>query len=118
MFFNAAFIVSRIEGRRSRIEDRTRRDDAILDPRSSTLDLPSSFASSPFARFAAAFPFKPDLADDHAAINGLEHIIKGQGRHGHGGHGFHLDAGLRAGRSRSGYARAVLFERDLNVDIA
>src|SRR5262245_23242547 len=74
--------------------------------------------SRPFTRPAASLSFQPDPADDKSTVYGLEHVIHRQSRYGHGGQGFHLDAGLRAGRSRRRYPGAVFFERDSDVGVS
>ena len=49
--------------------------------------------ATPIARFAAALFQHPDIADDHAAIDRLAHVVDGQQPDLHGSQRFHLDAG-------------------------
>ncbi len=46
------------------------------------------------AGFAARLGDEFDVADRHAAVNALAHVINRQARGGHAGQGFHLDAGF------------------------
>src|SRR5438128_140573 len=46
-------------------------------------------------RPASGFEHQTDVADDHRLVDGLDHVVDGQRRHGDGRERFHLDAGLR-----------------------
>src|SRR5438270_13476316 len=45
------------------------------------------------AAAAAALLFQPDALDGHNTIDGLAHVIDGEGGDADGGEGLHLDAG-------------------------
>src|SRR6185437_12325579 len=51
------------------------------------------FGGMPIARLAAALFEQPDIADDHAAVDRLAHVVDRQQADLHGGERLHLDAG-------------------------
>lgn len=65
--------------------------------------------------FAAGFGDEANAIDAHGSIDGFEHIDDGQRGDGHGGEGFHFDAGLGGDGCGGGDADAVGFD-DLKID--
>jgi hypothetical protein len=51
----------------------------------------------PGSRFAAGFFQQTNILDDHAAIDGLAHVVNGQQAGGNRGQRLHLDAGAADG---------------------
>jgi molybdenum cofactor synthesis domain-containing protein len=81
---------------------------------------PASVARSclvglPVAGFAAALLDQANLADHHALVDRLGHVIDGQQRSGDGHHRFHLHSGLARQRSGGGGADAVIFESEVDI---
>ncbi len=70
------------------------------------------------AGFAAAFVNQADIADAHAFVGGLHHVIDGEGGDRDGGQRFHLDPGLAHQLAGGGdidrVARSV--QRQLDLD--
>src|SRR5436309_1329096 len=80
---------------------------------------PPALPSAPYPGFAAGLLKQLDLRDRHAALDGLHHVVDGQGRDRGGGERLHLDAGLVHGahaRLDGQLAAAqVVAERDVHT---
>lgn len=69
------------------------------------------------ARFATGFGLELQIADDDGFIQGLGHVVDGEGGDRGGGERFHLDAGLSSGGGGGDDADATVCDVGLHVDM-